>query len=126
MRSWSRLTWSWPTSSLTRPSPSKGWSSVPRIPRSRWAKLRIAAVDALLRKVGDADEIVEIELGHRPPDAQLRVPAAARFPVERQARLEEFEAAVLDRVAAHLQMREFVIEPAVEAQSGDSVLPTLT
>ena len=69
----------------------------PEFPRALRLEIGIAAVDPLGRKVGEADEVVEVELGDRAPDRQLGVPAAARLPVERQVRLQELERAVRGR-----------------------------
>ena len=102
---------------LDQPSPSSGWSAVkPEFPRALRLQFRIAAVDARGRQVGDADEIIEIELRDGAADGKLSVPGAARLPVDRQRRLEEFQRAIRDRVSANLELREFVVEAAVDAQ----------
>src|SRR6185503_7132805 len=54
-------------------------------------EIGVAAVDPAHRQLGGADEIEEVELRHRAAQDRLRMPAAARLPVERQARLQELQ-----------------------------------
>ena len=75
----------------------------------------------------DADEVEEIELGDRSPDGELRMPAAARLPVERQARLEEFERAVgaaCRRAPSGCDISK--LSPASTRNAGETCLPALT
>ena len=86
----------------------------PDLPCTLRLQLRISTVDTLRRKIGTADEVVEIELGYRPTDGEQGVPVAARLPVERDVRLEELELAVLLGIAADRKMREFEIDAAID------------
>src|SRR5437868_4172072 len=67
-------------------------------------QVRIARIDTVCRQFGRGDEIEEVELGNSPLDRKLRVPLAARFPVDRQARLPELELAVSFRVTIDREM----------------------
>src|SRR5437763_1878130 len=85
-------------------------------PRALRLEIGIAPGNPVDRQVSDADEIIEVELRDRPTDRNLGVPATARFPVERQTRLQELERPVRDGIAADVQVGKFVIDSAIEAE----------
>jgi hypothetical protein len=61
----------------------------PELPGLLRLQVCIAAIDPLGRNLAEADEVIEVELCDRPPDRKLRVPLAARFPVEGEIGLDE-------------------------------------
>ena len=68
----------------------------PDLPCPLRQQLGIATVDALRRKIGTADEVVEIELGDRPTDGEKACqPPPAGFQSSVMFGLEELELAVL-------------------------------
>src|SRR4051812_13055524 len=87
-----------------------------KLPAPLRLQILVAAADLVGREVGGADEVVEIELRDGPPDRGLGMPAAAGLPVDGEVGLEELERSVGYCVAAYLEVREFVIDAAVEAQ----------
>src|SRR4029079_1876335 len=54
-------------------------------------EIGVAAVDPAHRQLGGADEIEDVELRRQGAQDCLRMPAAARLPVERQAWLQELQ-----------------------------------
>ena len=79
-------------------------------------KIFVSAADLVGREIRRAHEIVEIELRDGPANRGLGVPAAARLPVDRQVRFQELQRPIGVRIARHLEVGEFVIHAAVDAQ----------
>ena len=64
------------------------------------SRLCIAAVHPLRGQIGNADEVVKIELRHRAPDRKQGMPPTSNLPVDGQVGLQKLELTVLRRVSA--------------------------
>src|SRR5258705_7987824 len=94
----------------------------PEFPGALRLKVGVAAVDPPRRKVAEADEIVKVELGDGPFDRQLGVPPATWLPIQGDVGFEEFQRPVRGGVAAYLEVGEFVMHAAIDAQGGGQLL----
>src|SRR6187551_1580318 len=93
------------------------------LPRPLGLQILVSGVHPVRRKLGDADEVIKVELRDGTPDGQPSMPAIAGLsPVDRQIGLDELERPVRKRVAADLEVREFIIHPAVYAERWRQVL----